>query len=99
MQEAGVAKPAGTEWTSPVEFVLKEDESLCFCVHYRRLDNATVRDSYPTLHMNLCIDLLGEAQIFSTLDANLRYWQIDMDDHVFLFQKKNSLLLEARDHP
>lgn len=30
--------------------------------------------------MDGCIDLLGETQMFPTLDANLAYWKIQMDD-------------------
>lgn len=29
--------------------------------------------------MNECIDLLGKAKMFSKLDGNPGYWQIDMD--------------------
>ena len=38
----------------------------------------TVRDAYPIPRMDECIDSLGDAVIFSTLDCNSGYWQIPM---------------------
>lgn len=40
----------------------------------------TVKKSYPILHMDECLDLLGEVRTFSMLDANLRNSPIKMDD-------------------
>jgi hypothetical protein len=47
-----------------------------FCIDYRRLNTVTVRDSYPLPRMDECIDSLGDARVFSTLDCNSGYWQI-----------------------
>jgi Reverse transcriptase (RNA-dependent DNA polymerase) len=47
-----------------------------FCIYYRRLNAVTVRDSYPLPRMAECIDSLGDASVFSTLDCNSGYWQI-----------------------
>jgi len=76
MHKAGVIEPAQSEWTSPVVIVTKKDGSPRFCVDYRRLNTATIRDSYPIPRMDDCIDSLGQARIFSTLDCNSVYWQI-----------------------
>ena len=72
----GVIEPAQSEWASPVVFAPKADGTLRFCVDYRRLNFATVKDSYPIPRMDECIDSLGDASIFSTLDCNAGYWQI-----------------------
>jgi hypothetical protein len=40
------------------------------------LNAITVPDSYPLPRMDECIDSLGEAVIFTTLDCNSGYWQI-----------------------
>jgi RNase H-like domain found in reverse transcriptase/Reverse transcriptase (RNA-dependent DNA polymerase) len=50
-----------------------------FCIDYRRLNALTVRDSYPLPRMDECIDSLGDARIFSTLDCNSGYWQIPVE--------------------
>ena len=76
MLAKGVIEPATTDWASPIVFVPKPDGSLRFCVDYRRLNALTIRDSYPIPRMDECIDSLGEAVIFSTLDCNSGYWQI-----------------------
>ncbi|CDF40036.1 retrotransposon protein [Chondrus crispus] len=49
---------------------------LRFCVDYRRLNAITVKDSYPLPKMEDCLDSLGDAKCFTTLDCNSGYWQI-----------------------
>lgn len=40
----------------------------------------TVRDSYPLLRMEACIDSLEKARIFSTIYANFRHCQIEINE-------------------
>ncbi len=56
----------------------KTDGSFRFCVDCRKLNANTIRDSYPIPRMDDCIDSLGEAQLFTTLDCNPGYCQIPM---------------------
>ena len=74
--EAGVIEPSNSEWAAPVLFAPKKDGKLRFCIDYRRLNAMTVKDSYPLPRMDECIDTLGEANVFTTLDAFWGYWQI-----------------------
>ena len=76
MLEHGVIEPAASEWASPIVFVPKKDGTKRFCVDYRRLNAVTKPDAYPLPRIDECIDSLGEAMIFTTLDANAGYWQI-----------------------
>ena len=76
MLKAEVIEPATSEWASPIVLVAKPDGSTRFCLDYRRLNAITVRDSYPLPRMDECIDSLGDAKIFTTLDCNSGYWQI-----------------------
>lgn len=72
----GVIEPSQAEWSFPVVLVPKSDGTPRFCVDYRRLNEVTVKDTYPLPRMDDCIDFLGEATVFSMLDANCGYWQI-----------------------
>ena len=89
MLEAGFIKPAQSACPSHVVLVPKTDGSLRFCVDYRRLNSLTIRDSYPLPRMDDCIDSLGDAFLFTTLDCNISYWQItvskkDQDKTIFV---------------
>ena len=80
MLQEGVIEPASSEWASPVVLVPKKDGTLRFCVDYRRLNKLTRRDSYPIPRMDECIDSLGDATVFTTLDCNSGYWQVEVDE-------------------
>lgn len=72
-------EPAQTEWAVPVPFAAKKDGTLRFCVDYRRLNDVTIRDPYRLPRMDKRIDSLGDAKIFSTIDASSGYWQFKVD--------------------
>ena len=80
MLKAGVIEPCNSEWASPVVLAPKADGTQRFCVDYRRLNSATIPDSYPLPRADDCLDSLGEAVIFTTLDCNSGYWQIRLPD-------------------
>ena len=80
MLHAGVIEPTSAEWASPVVFVPKKDGTMRFCLDYRKLNAVTVRDSYPLQRMDEFIDSLGDATVFTTLDCNSRYWQVEITE-------------------
>ena len=88
MRSMGVIEPSTGEWASPVVMVPKPDGSVCFCIDYRKLNLMTVKDAYPIPRMDECIDSLGDARVFSTLDCHAGYWQIpvaEVDKHLTAF--------------
>jgi len=74
--KADVIEPTSSEWGFPVVLVPMKDGTLRFCVDFRLLSVVTKKDSYPLPRMDECIDSLGEATIFSTLDCNAGYWKV-----------------------
>jgi len=88
MRSMGVIEPSTGEWASPVVMVPKPDGSVRFCIDYRKLNLMTVKDAYPIPRMDECIDSLGDARVFSTLDCNAGHWQIPVaeeDKHLTAF--------------
>lgn len=76
-------QPVTTKWAAYTLLEPKVDVLLRLCIDYRKVKAVTFRDSYPLPSMDEFIDSLGERIEFSTLNANVGYWQIEIDkqDH------------------
>ena len=78
--EAGVIRPSNSPWSSPIVLVRKKDGGVRWCIDYRRLNDVTVKDAYPLPRIDSCLDQLSSAKIFSTLDLQAGYWQLELDE-------------------
>lgn len=65
---------------APIVLAQKKDGSLRFCVDSLKENYITARGSYPLPSMNEYIYFIGDAAVFSILEDNREYWQVNMQE-------------------
>lgn len=80
MFASGVIRPSVSPYAAPIVLAPKKDKGLRFCVDYRKLNKATIKDRYPLPRIDDTIDALHGARYFSTLDLFAGYWQIEIEE-------------------
>ena len=73
MLKLQVIEPSHSAWASPVVIVPKKNGKARSCVDYRRLNNIKKKDAYPLPRMEDCLDFLGDAKVFTSLDCTAGY--------------------------
>ena len=79
MLNEGIISPSESPWSSPVVMVTKKDGTCRFCIDYRKLNGITRKNAYPLPRIDECLESLGGAKWFCTLDLQSGYWQIGMN--------------------
>jgi hypothetical protein len=77
---AGHIEPSASPWSAPILFVHKKNSTLCLCINYRVLNAVTIRDKYPLPCIDAIFDKLAKAKYFFTLDLNMAYHQVQLDN-------------------
>ncbi|GBL91854.1 Retrovirus-related Pol polyprotein from transposon 297 [Araneus ventricosus] len=78
MVDNGIIEESSGPWASPIVLVKKKDGSTRFPVDYRKLNEITIKDSYPLPRIDDTLDALNGSQWFSTLDLKSGYWQVEI---------------------
>ena len=80
MLAVGAIQKSTSPWASPVVLVCKKDGSLQFCIDLRKLNNQTIKDAQSLPRIEDSLDCLNGAAIFTSLDLQSGYWQVEMTE-------------------
>ncbi len=73
-----IINPSASPWSCPVVIVPKKGRSKKLCVTYSKLNNCTVKHSYPLPCIDDILGSLAGVRYISTIDLKSGYCQITM---------------------
>ena len=67
-----------TNWVSNIVLVMKKQGTIRVCVYYMDVNQACLKDNYPTPFIDQIIDECAGCEIFSFMDGFFGYNQINI---------------------
>ena len=76
--QAGIIRPAFSEWAFPIVPVMKKYGSMRVCVDFRELNKILKRDEYPLPRIDELLDSIGiiRPKLFCTLNCMKGFHQM-----------------------
>ena len=79
LKEKGFVEESLSPWAAPMFPIPKKDGSIRLVVDYRRLNQVTEADPYSMPRIEVLLELMGHACLFTTLDLRKGYYQVPVD--------------------
>jgi hypothetical protein len=74
--DKGYICPSTSPWGCSALFVEKKNKELHLCVNYHPLNAVTIKNKYPIPRIDILVDQLVGAQVFSKIDLHSGYHHI-----------------------
>ncbi|GFV95734.1 retrovirus-related Pol polyprotein from transposon 412 [Trichonephila clavipes] len=76
----GIVQPCSSPYASQVVVVKKKDGKSRVCIDYRRLNRKLIKDNYPLPLIDVILDCLQNAKIFTTLDLKNGFFHVAVNE-------------------
>ena len=80
MIDLDVIEPSISPYSSPVVLVPKKDDSVRFCIDFRKVNKVTEFDAEPMPNMEEVIIKMSGHKFFTKTDLSKGYWQISLSE-------------------
>ena len=82
MLDHGIIVESDSSWASPIILVRKKDNSMRFCIDYRKLNSVSQKQQFPLPLLTDVWDCLAQnhSSVYSILDLRSGYYQIALDE-------------------
>ncbi|CAK1588069.1 unnamed protein product [Parnassius mnemosyne] len=78
MLQEGLINECESTWPSPAVLIPKKDNTVRFCVDYRKLNSITKTDTYPLPSIDKLLQCTKRHCFISTIVIRSGYWQISV---------------------